>query len=429
MNKIIWLPLLITAIFLFSFAGAPQVRAGEVDILINKLVEKGVLTEAEGRALLKEMQSEAVKLKSTVEQTESDTPKKKDQKEAKTASVDMPKWVQKIKLKGDFRLRYETLELDNTADRDRLRIRWRLGATAKVTDRWKVGFGLASDGENPRSTNQTLHNSFDTPDVRLDYAYVQYDPWKFLSTVGGKFKNPIWGSKDLIWDSDIRPEGITAAFTRKTDSTTFFVLPAWFTLAEFKADESDPYMWVLQGGVKADLSSGMYVKGAVAYYGYQSLTGNSFNWSSKSNSTDDDGNLTQDYDAWNLDGEFGIKLNNSYVPMMAAFGQYIDSEANGDDVGYLAGFKFGHSKVKKFAQWQIKYNYRRLERDAVPDFLPDADFYFGQTNTKGHEAEFKFGLAKNVDFGLDYYWDVRPIEGPNTDKKETLLQVDLGMKW
>ncbi len=188
-------------------------------------------------------------------------------------------------------------------------------------------------------------------------------------------------------------------------------------------------MWVLQGGVKADLSSGMYVKGAVAYYGYQNLIGNSFNFSSKSNSTDDDGNLTQDYDAWNLDGEFGIKLKNSYVPMVAVFGQYIDSEANGDDVGYLAGFKFGHSKVRKFAQWQIKYNYRRLERDAVLDFLPDADFYFGQTNTKGHEAEFKFGLAKNVDFGLDYYWDVRPIKGPNTDKKWTLLQVDLQLKW
>ncbi|MDP7417403.1 MAG: hypothetical protein QF888_05360, partial [Desulfobacterales bacterium] len=27
-----------------------------------------------------------------------------------------------------------------------------------------------------------------------------------------------------------------------------------------------PYMWVLQGGIKADLSSGMYGKGAVSYY-------------------------------------------------------------------------------------------------------------------------------------------------------------------
>ena len=429
MNKMVWLLILITTVFLLSLAGAPQVRAGEADILINKLVEKGVLTEDEGRALLKEMQVEALKNISAGEKAKSDITKERNHKEAKTAAVEVPKWAQKIKLKGDFRLRYETLELDGTADRDRLRIRWRLGATAKVTERWGVGFGLSSDGDNPRSTNQTLHNSFDTPDVRLDYAYAQYDPWKFLRTVGGKFKNPIWRSKDLIWDSDIRPEGITVTFTRKTDSTTFFVLPAWFTLAEFKADESDPYMWVLQGGVKADLPSGMYVKGAVAYYGYQNVIGNSFNFSSKSNSTDDNGNLTQDYDAWNLDGEFGVKLKNSYVPMVAVFGQYVDSEANGDDVGYLAGFKFGHNKVKKFAQWQIKYNYRELERDAVPDFLPDADFYFGQTNTKGHEAEFKFGLAKNVDFGLDYYWDVRPIKGPNKDKKETLLQVDLGMKW
>ena len=429
MKRIACLLLLIAVTFLLLPAGTVQALTGEAGILINKLVEKGILTKAEGRQLLKEMQSEAEKLKSTADQTGSDTTKKSDPKEAKTAAVDIPKWVQKIKFKGDFRFRYETLELEDTADRARWRIRWRLGATAKVTNNWTTGFGLASGDEGPRSTNQSLHNSFETPDVRLDYAYVQYDPWKFLSTVGGKFRNPIWMPKDLIWDSDIRTDGIAATFIHKTSSATFFVMPAWFTLAEFKGDESDPYMWVLQSGIKSELPFHMYVQGAAAYYDYQNVTGNSFKWSSRSNSIDEDENLTQNYDAWNLDAEFGIKLDNSYVPMVAVFGQYVDSKANSEDVGYLAGFKFGHKKVKKLAQWQVKYNYRILERDAVPDFLPDADFLFGRTNAKGHEAEFKFGLAKNIDLGFDYYWDVRPIIGPNTDQKETVLQVDLGMKW
>ena len=102
MKRIACLLLLIPVAFLLLSAGTGTVQAlaGEAGILINKLVEKGILTKAEGRQLLKEMQSEAVKLKSTAEQTKSGTTKKSDPKEAKTATVDIPKWVQKIKLKG-----------------------------------------------------------------------------------------------------------------------------------------------------------------------------------------------------------------------------------------------------------------------------------------------------------------------------------------
>ena len=100
MKRIACLLLLIAVTFLLLPAGTVQALTGEAGILINKLVEKGILTKAEGRQLLKEMQSEAEKLKSTADQTGSDTTKKSDPKEAKTAAVDIPKWVQKIKLKG-----------------------------------------------------------------------------------------------------------------------------------------------------------------------------------------------------------------------------------------------------------------------------------------------------------------------------------------
>ena len=92
------------------------------------------------------------------------------------------------------------------------------------------------------------------------------------------------------------------------------------------------------------------------------------------------------------------------------------------------GIKFGHKKVKQLGQWQVKYNYRRLEKDAWPDFLPDSDFYGGKTDSKGNEVEFKLGLAKHVAFGLDYYFDVKPING-DADREQKLLQADLALKW
>jgi len=64
------------------------------------------------------------------------------------------------------------------------------------------------------------------------------------------------------------------------------------------------------------------------------------------------------------------------------FGQYVESDANDDSKGWLVGVKFGHKKVKELGQWQVKYNYRRLEKDVLSDFLPDSDFYGGATDEK-----------------------------------------------
>ena len=64
----------------------------------------------------------------------------------------------------------------NTTERDRARIRFRLGAETKVNDQTKVLFGLATGGTDPRSTNQTLENSFELKDIRLDYVYAEYAP-------------------------------------------------------------------------------------------------------------------------------------------------------------------------------------------------------------------------------------------------------------
>ena len=46
----------------------------------------------------------------------------------------------------------------------------------KLDEEVKVGFGLASGTNDPRSTNQSFTNSFETPDIRLDYAYATYKP-------------------------------------------------------------------------------------------------------------------------------------------------------------------------------------------------------------------------------------------------------------
>ena len=77
--------------------------------MINKLVEKGILTTKEAGEL----------------KTESSN----DFNSAFRAKAGMPDWVTSLKFSGDFRGRFDGIYLDNAAvaNRDRLRYRLRFG--------------------------------------------------------------------------------------------------------------------------------------------------------------------------------------------------------------------------------------------------------------------------------------------------------------
>jgi len=340
---------------------------------------------------------------------------------------------------------YQGQEVDNDPQnnphRSRGRFRLRVGVESQINEQWKAGFGIASGGADPRSTNQTLQNFFSTPDLRIDYAFAQYKPFKFLDLIGGKFKNPLWGTKDLLWDGDIRPEGGAITFDYKPlPNFEFFATSAFFILEESSTDTETANMWAFQPGMKWKFMDNMYIKFAPAYYITDNLVGTAGGpahlggLAFTNNSVDNAGNRVYEYNAIAADAELGFNKIPGPVPFVALFGQYVNSDADtdidrdgfDDNEGWLAGIKFGHEKVKKFAQWQAKYNYRRLERDAWPDFLSDSDFFGGDTNVKGHEGEFKFGLHKNVTLGLDYYRS-EPIRLPagQSELEEDLIQIDL----
>jgi len=445
--------LIVTAIFLMPLSRSnSEVWAGEVDVLINILVKKGILTPQEAGGILADMQKESARdtaaVKEIAKETAKETATKVAKKEAK--SYELPKWVKNTKLKGDVRLRYQKQDQnrDGRVNRDRARMRARLGIITEVNEQWVAGIGMASGGADPRSTNQTFQDAFSTSDWRLDYAFAKYKPFKWLNFIGGQFKNPIWGTKDLLWDGDIRPQGVAAALKYKPmDNLELFATPAYLVVDENRNITADPKAWLLQGGLKFKMKPA-YIKLAGTYYDWQQLDDQAPGTTAPNSAAGTNsvhpvtGNLMFEYDSIVCDLEIGTKLPCSLVPFAAVFGQYVKSDADDsrdgfpsawgkdDDTGYLVGFKFGHKKVKKRWQWQAKYNYRRLETDAWPDFLPDSDAYGGDTNIKGHEIEFKLGLHKYVTIGLDYY-NTKPIRTAlgAGDMAEKVLQADLVLKW
>jgi polyhydroxyalkanoate synthesis regulator phasin len=439
--------MLLLGVLFVSFGNTP-VMAGEVDILINKLVDKGILSRSDAEELLTEMQKEGEREKWEIRAVAGETARE-EVKEAQGKTVELPEWVEKTKLSGDLRLRYQGERRENSdgtdgTHRGRGRFRLRTGIDSKINPKWQVGFGIASGSDDPVSTNQTFSDTFQSPDLRIDYAYAQYQPFESLKAIIGKMKNPLWRPKDLIWDKDARPDGIAAPFHGKfSDTLEFFGTPAFFILDEIKTSTKDPVMWVIQGGLNWKFSDKAYFKFAPAYYAMDNMKGNSFTHSQGTNTVieDDEGNqyFVFDYNAIVVDAEIGFNLSDP-IPYLGFFGTYVQSNADdqlrptptGDDEnqGWLLGVKFGDKKVKDFRQWQVKYNYRELERDAWVDFLPDSDFYGGRTNAQGHEIELVYGLHKNVTMGVDYY-NAEQINFPagESERTQDLIQLDLVLKW
>ncbi|MCK4533205.1 putative porin [bacterium] len=386
--------------------------AGEVEILVNKLVEKEILNPVEAQIIMDETkQTVANEL-------------------AQGKSVSVPGWVQKMAFKGDLRLRYQWNKKEAKVERHRGRYRFRLGAKANVVDKVKVGFGFCSGGTDPRSTNQTMRNTFETPDLRLDYAYMQWSPKAWLDFYGGKSKRKaiIRQNSDLLWDSDINIEGgafvINKSCGMKTDLLLSF---GSLVLDESSSDISDPVIYFGQAGINWKIGNSFSLKPAIAFYDAYNVKGDLLDHSEETNSLDSNDCLIYDYNVVNPELELAVKTSCSNVPYFALFGGYASNlDPDEDNEGYLFGLKFGDKKVKKKGQWQFKYSCRQLEKDAWLDTFSDSDFYGGKTGVTGSEAILQYALAKNVILGFDYYCTEK-INVPVVT--EEILQVDLLLKF
>jgi hypothetical protein len=404
--------------------------AAEVDILINKLLEKNIITQDEATQLISDMQKEGARENEAIKTVVAEAAKE----EAKNNKQVLPKWVENMTIGGDVRMRFQTEDASNDTNprRDRWRIRLRTGITSKINDQWSAAFGFATgggtDGTDPISRNQTLTDEFQAPGARVDYAYIKYMPTKDITLMAGKIKNPIWITKDMIWDHDAMPDGLGGTFNFKaSDNITFFITPGYFILKEIKETTKDPAMIAIQPGMNWKINNNLNFKVAGAYYNFMNVQGADMNvHSDGGNSRDADKKWIYRMNSTAFDAELGLKMAN-FLKNVSAFGEYVSSDADTDNTGWNAGIKLGESVSEK-GQWQFIYNYRNLEKDAWVDWLPDSDFMGGSTGVKGSELEFSYGLSKNVSFGLDYYMNNAPIDNP-ANKKQNLLQVDLLVKF
>ncbi len=400
------------------FTTGPAFAADKFDILMDKLVSKGVLSEADAVDIRNEVEMEAASQTASAPATKKETP---------------ANWAEKIKVKGDLRLRHqwEDRDEDGAPVRNRDRARFRLGLETDVNEKLKLGAGVATGGTNPRSTNQTFQDTFATKSLDLDYVYADYKPFDWAEVFGGKFpgEKVIWEPAEMLWDTDIRPEGAGSVLTSDvSDNLKLALNSGVFVLDEASTTTNNPWMYFVQPSVKWGISDNVSLKTAASYYGIDS-NNNDIDNSSDTN-TKAGANHKYDYDSIVPVVELGItEPLGGIVPYFALFGEYVKAfDPDDRNEGYASGFKFGDKKVGDKGSWQFKYVYKYLQQDAWFDALSDLDTYDGETNIKGHRLSIQYALCPNVSFGLAYYY-IEPIQDiasatQTENQKEQKAQAD-----
>jgi hypothetical protein len=452
-KRITWAAL--GATLLAAGVGVPMAHAQSADALLDKLVDKGVLTVKEANDLR--------------EQSDHDFTK------AYQTRTGMPDWVTQLRFSGDVRGRYEIFRTPNESEglaannkpRDRFRYRLRTGATVTMLDNFEAGFRLTSSeangtfGGDPISGNTTMQDNGSKKFVYIDLAYgkwtpIKSGPWLLGGTIG-KMENPFVVS-DMMFDGDYTPEGaaIQGGYTLN-EVHSFKWTGAYFLLDEINqgaAASDDPFLWGAQVRWDAKWSPKLAstVGGSFMVLSEKENLGNGAVPNvNVGNTRDAAGNLTEDFAPLIVDASLTYTLDK--FPLSAGpfpirvGGEYMhNTRADQNENGWWGGIFLG--KAGKKGTWELSYRYKHLESDAWYEEFVDSDFgayrpvglanagagngYRAGTGLKGHVTKFVYSVSDSFTIGATWFFTSlidEPSVAPPGDSDSTQHRIQIDAVW
>ena len=427
-----------TTAIVASVAFCANAIAQSSDALLDKLVQKGILTADEAKDLRNET--------------------KKEFDKSYAAKSGLSAWVSSLKFNGDFRARYDGVYQDQsnsgpgtaTEDRHRFRYRLRFGATADMSDHFEVGVRLGSGevgsaapslGGSPYSANTTLNNDASRKFIFVDLAYARWKPADWFSADVGKMNNAFWFT-DMVMDPDYNPEGAQqkATLVLHKDQKIGFTAGEFVILENYNAGgtgpNNDPFLFMGQIDWSAKWTDKLSSRVGVAAYAFDHQNAGSTNLESFLNQggTPAFGPGAQNFNPVIVRGEVTYTLD-SFPCFSGAFPITVGAEyANNPgahslptgDQAYNLGVVLGSARKK--GNWQLSYNYKNIGTAAVWHGINDDDFGFnakGGTDVRGHQAIASYRVFDPMTFNVRFMRTEQINNAPGTSAKQTRMFADL----
>jgi hypothetical protein len=429
----------------------------------------------------------------------------------------LPSWLARLNFAGDVRVRvqhdnyaddndspalvdtfYQSLNgsgqpvtRNTTEDRDRLRIRARLGVTAKVSDEVSSGLRLVTsrdgDANDPASNNVDAGQYSRRFGVAFDLAYIGWSLGPY-SVSAGRIANP-YLTTDLLWSNDLTLDGIAASWRPVIDyEWGGFASLGWHPVREInnspfnRADDS--FLLGAQAGLQWKRGSAWNARVALGLFDYRDIEG-------RLNPAGAGDGTTVDYNdgsplvrqrgntmfniatlsnpnggpVWGIASKFRIVDLSGAVqyttPAQWRFGASGDVLDNigydRDEIadrigaaalalpadqscaaglarldcrrtrGYRVELSVGHRPVEEAGSWTLSAGVRQLQRDAVPDGWTPGDYRLGGTDVRANYLGGIYSFASNAQVGLRYI-SAEGIDAPVRLRVDT-WQLDLNTRF
>lgn len=332
----------------------------------------------------------------------------------------------KVSFKGDFRYRYEEIDLQGAELHSRTRIRARASVSSKVSDTLEFGLGLSSGGSAPTSSTQTLGNGGSKKDIDLDLAYVDWTPIEGLHVLAGKFANPLLRvpSHSMMWDDEWRPEGVALTYQNETVFAT--VLSTWLesdSLSPSREQSSGGHIGIRHAIGGAGLTTGVgyfdfSIAGDGTFYGSDlAFAGNSFFCSDPQDTTSC--SYLNDYREVDVFAAVDFDIGDLKVKVFGHAMQNLDADEF--DTGWTAGARA--STTFRDRGVQFDYFYRDLEADAAYGQFSDSDFGGGGSDVAGHYFKAGFKVTPHWVLSATYFAN-RVGENLSTERDFSRFQLN-----
>ena len=345
------------------------------------------------------------------------------------------------KWKGDFRVRNENIDQELSVERNRSRVRVRLGFDAEVNPTVKAGFQFATtESGDARSSNQTLGDVNSRKALDLDLAYVEWAPNAATKVTLGKMKQPLVTTTSYFVDKDINPEGAAVAYTHAP--TGAFVNAALFDLVERgSAVDSTALAW--QVGMRGKLNDDTAYVLAAGEMKHHAVKNHAVIQSGSAggffgNSTKLVGCigastcLANEFEVRNVLAEVSTIVADQPVVL------FVDWAENTKAVKFNKALAYGVTlgKASLPGSWEVGVVTQKVEKDALFGQWIDSDYAAGNTDGDGYTLRGAYQVAKNWKLNVAYHMnetnnDVPAILGQGVflyelrDRDYKRLQLDL----
>ncbi len=367
--------------------------------------------------------------------------------------------------------------LDTTHNRNRFRLRARLGVEGDLSSNLRAYIRLASGALNdPSSESQTFGTYAQRYAVGIDQAYIVWDslpPGQLahMTAEAGRVANPWFSPTELVYARDLSFEGAATTFrwgwgaaAKDPDGSHVFMTLGGFPVLEVPLANAEN-KWLVGAQIGTNLrwgGGGQHLRLAAALYDFLHFTGKlndpnapgltnftapafirygNTTFDISNNPADNTVNLfalaahfklvdaaaTYQFDfpgyTLSLSGEVVKNIGYHRTDVETLSNQTMPSDENR---GYVTEVSFGRPAVEALGQWRAAVGYRYVKRDAVIDAWTDADFHGGGTNAAGYYLWTQLGLAKNTWLRLRYM-SANEVDGPRYGFD--IFQLDLNARF